>query len=376
MKIYKGNAYNLGRPVVGKYTTEDVAFLKRKNYITKFKKDRSKTFGYKASITKEKKPSKRKIPQIYSLAEEDVKQLKNGDILLLNPDGTIHVLWGFNSKGNSILLTEKCNCQCLMCPQPPSNTASDISKINFKLLKLLDPKIKEDICITGGEPTLDKKRFIDTLVQIRDRYPRKNISVLTNGTTFYDFSYAKEVSSLGLNSIMFCVSLHADTNYLHNKITRSKESFEKAIKGIQNLAMFRNKIEVRFVINKMNFKRLIPFSIFIYRNFPFVIHIAFMGLEILGYAKKNFEKIWIDPLEYKSELKSAIIELARRKMNVSIYNIPLCLLDKEVWKFSTKSISDWKNDYLEVCHMCSVRNKCCGIFTTSVFQSSNISPMD
>ena len=28
-------------------------------------------------------------------------------------------------------------------------------------------------------------------------------------------------------------------------------------------------------------------------------------------------------------------------------------------------VSDWKNDYLEICHSCSVRNACGGVFTTS-----------
>ena len=30
-----------------------------------------------------------------------------------------------------------------------------------------------------------------------------------------------------------------------------------------------------------------------------------------------------------------------------------------------RSISDWKNDYLDICHSCSVRDACGGVFTTS-----------
>lgn len=30
-----------------------------------------------------------------------------------------------------------------------------------------------------------------------------------------------------------------------------------------------------------------------------------------------------------------------------------------------RSISDWKNDYLDICQECSVRDACGGVFTTS-----------
>ena len=38
---------------------------------------------------------------------------------------------------------------------------------------------------------------------------------------------------------------------------------------------------------------------------------------------------------------------------------------RRLWPYAVRSISDWKNDYLEICHSCSVRNACGGVFTTS-----------
>ena len=34
-------------------------------------------------------------------------------------------------------------------------------------------------------------------------------------------------------------------------------------------------------------------------------------------------------------------------------------------RHAVRSISDWKNDYLDVCRSCSVRDACGGVFTTS-----------
>jgi len=49
-------------------------------------------------------------------------------------------------------------------------------------------------------------------------------------------------------------------------------------------------------------------------------------------------------------------------MNVSIYNHQLCVLRKSLWKFARKSISDWKNIYLDECASCRAKEECGGLF--------------
>jgi hypothetical protein len=100
-------------------------------------------------------------------------------------------------------------------------------------------------------------------------------------------------------------------------------------------------------------------------NFPFAIHIALMGMETTGLVFKNLKTLWVDPIEYMTELKIAVMYLHRRDINVSIYNLQLCILPQELWRFSKKSISDWKNIILDECQDCNVREECCGLFGTS-----------
>ena len=57
--------------------------------------------------------------------------------------------------------------------------------------------------------------------------------------------------------------------------------------------------------------------------------------------------------------------LALRGMNVSIYNHQLCLLRRPLWRFARKSISDFKNIYLETCQECAVLEECGGLFKSS-----------
>jgi len=88
------------------------------------------------------------------------------------------------------------------------------------------------------------------------------------------------------------------------------------------------------------------------RNMPFVDHVALMGLENTGFAIANAELLWIDPIDYQSELADAVDLLVSAKLNVSVYNLQRCVLDRSVWPYSVQSISDWKNGYIDDCYRC------------------------
>lgn len=152
--------------------------------------------------------------------------------------------------------------------------------------------------------------------------------------------------------------------FIHNELIGAN-GFFRTIRALYNLEQFGQNIEIRVLINAINFKRLPSLAEFIYRNLPFVWHVAFMGLEIEGRAKANIDKMWIDPVDYMQELRDAIFILRRRLMNVSIYNHQLCLMPNDLWKFARKSISEWKNTYLDVCKECLAYNKCGGFFRSS-----------
>ncbi len=88
-----------------------------------------------------------------------------------------------------------------------------------------------------------------------------------------------------------------------------------------------------------------------------------MGLEYIGYTPHNIDKLWIDPYDYMDELSEAVEFLAGQGMHVSIYNSQLCVMPENLWKYSKKSISDWKNSYLPECRQCSKLEQCGGLFT-------------
>lgn len=370
MKLFKGIANNISAPVIG-IVTRNPWTLKRKDCVLVTEDDHGfiSGFGGIIAMVGDKKTS---LPTIQA-QKEDLRALTDGDCVSLNQDGTVRVVWEEQSSMNALLLTEACDCKCMMCPQPPKPHDKSLVVISRRILGLVKTNASRMICLTGGEPTLLKEEFFNILRLIDKKCPEASTMLLTNGKSFTDYNFTKKFIASKPKNLEVCVSLHSDVDEVHDQIVGVKGSFYKTAMGLQNLARFRQAIEIRVVINKLNFNRLESIANFIIRNFPFINHCAFMGMEVTGYARDNFDSIWIDPTEYKEQLQKAVKIVSRANLNVSIYNIPLCLLERKAWGFAKKSISGWKNAYLPVCEPCSVKSECGGVFTTSgAFQSCNI----
>jgi His-Xaa-Ser system radical SAM maturase HxsC len=257
-----------------------------------------------------------------------------------------------------------------MCPQPPKAHDRSLTETAKRILSLVKVEKNQTICLTGGEPTLLKDDFFDVLKLIVKKHPEAFVMMLTNGKSFSDFDFTKCFVSARPKDFLTCVSMHSDVDEVHDRIVGVKGSFYKTAMGLQNLARFRERIEIRVVINRLNAHRLESIATFIQRNFPFIYHCTFMGMEITGLARDNYDEVWIEPFEYRDQLSRAVKVLSRADMKVSIYNIPLCLVEPKSWNFARQSISGWKNDYLPVCDGCTVKKDCCGIFTTSGLHQS------
>lgn len=281
-----------------------------------------------------------------------------------------------NSNDNTLFITGMCNNNCLMCCQPPT-IVNDIRRFydqNIKLIKKA-PKNLPIIGISGGEPTLAGKDFFELISVIREELPNTTIHILSNGRTFANEDFVLRLSEYGNNNFLLGIPIHSDNSIIHDKIANSKNAFNETILGLYNLAACNFPIELRIVINKLNYSRLTQLSDYIYKNLSFVRHISFIAMEYIGYARKNQKEIWIEPIEYIPILKDAIFSLANWNMDVSIFNLPLCLLSENLHKFAKQSISDWKTQYLNICTQCNKKNDCCGLFSTSSIKFKGLSPI-
>ena len=307
-----------------------------------------------------------------SLDCNDVESLKEGDLYLFKPQKMLQLLFRIGSRDNVLFLTDQCNNLCLMCSQPPKKK-DDLEyfyRLNKSVIRMMPDNVQE-IGITGGEPTLQKENLIGLLSDLIDKNSNIYIHILTNGRFFSDFSRLSPFIKFK-NNVVYGIPIHSDFYKTHDQVSGKELSYYETLKGIYNLARIKSSIEIRIVIHRLNYKRLFNLSEYIFKNMPFVKHVAFMGMEYFGLAVKNIDRLWIDPYDYKEELERAVLNLSSWKINVSIYNIPLCLLTPNLYEFSQRSISSWKEVYSSECANCKMRQICGGFFGTSIKHSDNI----
>lgn len=271
-----------------------------------------------------------------------------------------------HSNDNTLFVTEQCNNRCIMCCQPPK-CINDIDSFYIDNIERIKnaPKDLQCIGITGGEPTLLGDRLIKLIKLIRTELPMTEIHLLSNGRNFKDIYYTTDIVEAGENKLVLGIPLHSDYEGDHDLIAGAKGAYVDTIKGLYNIAMQEGCIELRIVMNKLNYQRFLPMAEFIHKNLPFVSWTAFMGMERTGYADKLNDRIWIEPIDYMNELANAVLFMDYSHHEVAIYNIPLCLLPIQLHCYAKKSISDWKNYYPYLCDSCIMKDKCCGLFSTS-----------
>ncbi len=357
MKQIKSNPKHINETVIGKIVKQTSLFQSKKKCIL-VTKQAKKQNGFNAIIANKILDS-----AIIGVELKDLNLLNYNDIVTIDREGLINVIHEANSKHNAIFITGRCNSNCIMCPQPPVKEEADRHSLNLKHISLL-PKDTISIGITGGEPTLVGDKLFEIITHIKESLPKAYINVLSNGIRFENFEYARNFAQNINQNTVVDIPLYSDVDTIHNEIVGTK-TFNRTIKGIYNLAKFRTKIGIRIVVHKMNYKRLPQLAEYIYFNFPFVYQIAFMQMEPVGNAFDNIDKLWIDPIDYNNELKEAIEILYYRDLHVSIYNSQLCILSEKMRKFAIKSISEWKNIYVDECKECLLKTDCPGFFASS-----------
>jgi len=368
LRELKGIPLNSRARIIGKISKNSAQTKETKSCILVTESIEKRIKGFRAvlcSASIEKTTALRlKMPIVHGV--ENIEALSEGDIVCVDMmTGEIIVVYEKNSVHNSILASTDCNCRCVMCPQDLAKDSPENLENNLEIIRLIDKSTKA-LGITGGEPLILGDGLIRLLKECKKRLPETQVQILTNGILLKENDYVRSIARLRMRNLVFCVPLYADTDTEHDFIMQRKDAFEDTIQGLYNLAAKKQLVETRTVVMSLNYRRLPQIAEFIYRNLPFAIHVAFMGMEVEGQARKNIRKLWVSPAEYAPYLKEAVIYLSRRNMDVSIYNEQLCLMPKEIWSFARKSISEWKNTYLEICKQCKVKGECGGFFAQPV----------
>ncbi len=286
-----------------------------------------------------------------------------GDVIrLLEGSSRVSVIYRRGSNSNTMLATERCNSFCIMCSQPPREVDDGwLVDEMLETISLVD-RDEAQLGISGGEPTLLGDDLLVVLDQARRLLPDTGLHILSNGRRFADEAFARTVCAVRHPNLTWGIPVYSDCPEIHDYVVQARSAWDETLAGLHNLAKYGANIEIRVVVQRPNVERLGELAYFIFRNLTFAKHVAFMGLEPIGFARTNYETIWIDPVDCMDGLREAAFFLANRGMTVSLYNFPLCTVPVELRPFSRQSISDWKNTYLSECGGCGLRAECGGFF--------------
>lgn len=266
---------------------------------------------------------------------------------------------------------------------------------NFEAKKILIDKIEEgyqEVVFTGGEPTL--RPDLGNLVEFSKIIGYQKASFLTNAVNFSDKKKVAEIHKSFSNGfyISFSISLHSHIKKISEKITNTKNTFSKTIKGIKNIikAGFDN-ITIYHVITVYNYSDLTEFVEFVdcllrgvkYRT------ITFSFIFPQGAAMDNLE-IFPRLSKVQPHIRKAIRKCKTRGIDCSLSTcgtVPLCFLkgnedvmirqqeldrpekirlvsrnQDEGFQLSTKDFHNKTKIKLEDCKKCLYFKKCAGIW--------------
>lgn len=291
------------------------------------------------------------------------QQLHQNDVVSVDGrKGSIFILLRESDLHHSLFLTNQCNNYCLMCSQPPTKhddswlveqALTIINHINFKPLS---------IGITGGEPLLIGDKLLLILNALHDKLPDTKIELLTNGKILSEPNFQKDVLLNLPSKVHWLVPLYGHVEELHDFIVQSHGAFEQTIEGLYFLQKISQTIQLRIVLVKPVLENLNEICQYIIRNLPFVKEVAFIGCEPIGFALANTDISKVDISEWSNILDMAVNQVDMAGLKPVIMNIPLCCLPKSLWRFSSRSISDWKQTYHTECQKCDLLESCCGLF--------------
>jgi His-Xaa-Ser system radical SAM maturase HxsC len=334
--------------------------------------------GFKSYLSFQSQPVKMPAGVSPIVIGDEFNYLDDKDIISLSGEGRIRSLFRANSHHNSILLTEQCNNYCLMCSQPPKDVDDRwLLDEAMETIRLI-PRETQSLGITGGEPTLFGDGFIDLIRLTKNWLPNTGLHILSNGRTFLDINFTKDYADVDHPDLMVGIPVYSADPSRHDYVVQAMGAFDETIRGILNLKKHQQKVEIRVVIHKQTHEGLARLAEYIARNLLFVDHVALMGLEMTGFTRANLDSLWIDPIEYRDNLSAAVRVLTSYGIKTSVYNHPLCLVNKDVEHVYVKSISDWKNEYAEECTGCVRMTECGGFFSSGIQHgySKSIKPFE
>ncbi len=231
-----------------------------------------------------------------------------------------------------------CNNNCVFCMEEDregryvNNSAMTPTRVRWMLEQHVGA---EEVCFTSGEPTT--RRDLPQFVAWAKELGYRKISVMTNGRRIGYLPYAAALARAGMNR--FYISIHGHTKKLHEGLTRTPESFEQTVAGLDAIAKLKRfgvELHTSTVVTNRNLPHLL--DIYRFLRSRGVDQAVFNVMQANGRADTYFEQIFPRYTDIARQFERFLDEVGEERPMAFLVDIPLC---------TTTKIPDFNRGYVE-----------------------------
>ena len=231
-----------------------------------------------------------------------------------------------------------CNNNCIFCMEEDrdgryvNNSAMTSERVRWILE---ENRGAEEVCFTSGEPTTRPE--LPDLVALAKKLGYGRISVMTNGRRLSHLPYAALLAKAGMNR--FYISIHGHTKKLHEGLTRTPDSFEQTVAGLDSIAKLKRfgiELHTSTVLTDRNLPHLT--DIYRFLRSHGVDQVVFNVMQANGRADTYFEQIFPRYTDIAAEFRRFLAEVGEPQPMAFLVDIPLC---------TTEGIADFHRGYVE-----------------------------
>lgn len=231
-----------------------------------------------------------------------------------------------------------CNNNCIFCMEEDrdaryvNNSAMTPERVRWVLEK---HQGSEEVCFTSGEPTTRSE--LPEFVRWAKDLGYRRISMMTNGRRIGHLPYAAALVKRGLNRVY--ISIHGHEKRLHEGLTRTPDSFEQTVAGLDTVARLKPhgvELHTSTVITKRNLPHLS--DIYRFLRAHGVDQVVFNVMQANGRANTYFDQLFPKYVEIADAFRSFLTSVGEERPMAFLVDIPLC---------TTEGIPDFNRGYVE-----------------------------
>lgn len=223
----------------------------------------------------------------------------------------------------SMTMEFRCNLKCAHCMI--EGTMERLAPQTFEQFReLLEHNARarewKGLILTGSEITLH--RDLPEWARLARRHGFEHVRIQTHGMRLASRDYCEELVAAGVDE--FFVSVAAADSPTHDAITRVEGSFDKTLRGLENLDALEGVSTItNTVVTSLSYRQLPA----VVRRLGELRRLAQMEFWFyFPMSEKDDKDLIASHLDALPFLREAIVEARRRDRGVEVKNFPECLL--------------------------------------------------